>query len=149
MSWLTGEPSDRDSLLDLRPNLAADHHRILEEVWNGAVDPTLLELCRLRTASLLGAATAQTERTPAAVAVGLDEGKIAALAAWPSDDRFTETERACLSYAEQFVIDVHGITMEQTDAAASRLGPPGMITFTTALAMWELGHRFDNALGAS
>ncbi len=149
MSWLTGEPSDRDDLLDLRPNLAADHYGILEEVWNGSVDPTLLELCRLRTASLLGATTAQNERTPAAVAAGLGFRPVEALPAWPSDERFTDTERACLSYAEQFVIDVHGITTEQTEAVASGLGPPGMITFTTALAMWELGHRFDNALGAS
>lgn len=149
MSWLTGEPSARDDLLDLRPELAADHRRILEGIWDGSVDPALLELCRLRMASLLGAETAQQERTPAAVVAGLDEPKIEALPAWPTDGRFDDLERACIGYAEQYVIDVHGITGEQTEKVAAGLGAPGMITFTTALAMWELSHRFDNALGAS
>ena len=148
MSWLTEQSSDRDDLLDLRPELAADHRRILEEVWAGPLDPTLLELCRIRTAMLLGATVAQAERTPAAVSAGLDEHKVDALAAWPTDERFTDTERACLSYAEQFVIDVHGLSPAQSDAVASAVGSPGMISFTTALAMWEVTHRFDNALGA-
>lgn len=148
MSWLTGEASTRDQLLALRPALAADHQAVVDELWAGAVDPAMLELCRLRTASILGNATALAERTPAAAAAGLSEAKIAALASWPTDDRFDGSDRACLALAEQYVIDIHGVSSEQLAAATSAVGPTGMVALTTALAVWELTHRFDNALGA-
>ncbi len=149
MSWLTGKASTRNDLLALRPELASDHQAILDEVWAGSVDPTVLELCRLRTAKVLGATTALAERTPAAVAAGLDEDKVSALASYVSDERFDAADRACIGFSEQYVIDVHGISPEQVAAVEAALGPKGVVTLTTALSMWELTHRFDNALGAS
>lgn len=144
MSWLTGGPTTRDEMLARRPELADAFRDVSEGLWDGSVDPRPLELCRLRTAKLVGSAAALAERTPG---VDLDEETIAALAAWPTDHRFDETDRACLAYAEQFVLDVHGITDELNERVASLLGPKGMITFTTALAVWELSHRFDAGLG--
>ncbi len=149
MSWLTGKASSRDELLDLRPELAADHRAVLVGLWDGSVDPIVLELCRLRTATLLGASLALAERTPQATAAGLTEDKISLLSQWPRHDAFTNSERACLGFAEQFVLDVHGITPDQTAAVLDAVGPRGVITLTTALALWELTHRFDNALGAN
>ena len=149
MSWLTGTTSDRDELLDMRPNLAADHRAAMAAVWDGSVDPKILELCRLRMATLLGDKAAASERTQQAVEAGVTEEKIGLLAQWPRHETFVEAERACLGFAEQFVLDVHGITPEQTAPVVEALGPTGMITFTTALALWELTHRFDNALGAA
>ena len=64
----------------------ADHgavHAELTAAWEAAwdaVDPVLLELCRLRVAMLLGCAEELAARTPAAVAAGLDEDTIAVLA---------------------------------------------------------------------
>ena len=58
-------------------------------------------------------------------------------------------ELADVSLDLSSLLDVHGITPEQTASVVEALGPTGMITFTTALALWELTHRFDNALGAA
>lgn len=149
MSWLTGKASSRDELLDLRPELAEDHRAVLVGLWDGSVDPIVLELCRLRMATLLGVSVASTERTPQATAAGLTEDKISLLPQWPRHDAFSTSERACLGFAEQFVLDVHGITPDQTAAVVDAVGSRGMITFTTALALWELTHRFDNALESS
>jgi len=146
MSWLVEGASSRDELLALHPALAADHHRILDEVWQGSVDAQILELCRLRTATILGNIRAWGEpRSPAAVQAGLDESLVAVLAEWPTHPGFDSTTKVCLGLAEQYVIDVHGISDAQVAEVESAIGADGVITLTSALAMWEITHRFDNA----
>lgn len=147
MSWLMAEATSRDDLMSLHPALAADHHRLLDEVWNASVDARILELCRLRTATILGNNRAWDEpRSPAAVQAGLDESLVAALAEWPTHSGFDAATKACLSLAEQYVIDVHGISDAQVAEVEAAIGADGVITLTTALATWEITHRFDNAL---
>lgn len=147
MSWLVDGARSRDDLLALHPGLAADHHGVLDEVWRGPVDPRILELCRLRTATILANARAWDEpRSPAAVEAGLDESLVAALAEWPTHSGFDAPTKRCLGLAEQYVIDVHGITDEQVAEVEEHIGADGVVTLTTALAAWEITHRFDNAL---
>jgi hypothetical protein len=147
MSWLVDGATSRDDLLALHPALAADHQRLLDEVWQGSVDPCILEYCRLRTATILGNSQAWSEpRSPVAVAAGLDESLVADLAQWPTNPGFEGAAHACLALAEQYVIDVHGITDTQVAELERHIGSDGVITLTTALAAWEITHRFDNAL---
>ena len=147
MSWLLDGATNRDDLLALHPGLAADHQNVLDALWASSLDARILELVRLRTATILGNTKAWTEpRTPAAVAAGLDEAMVDSLSRWTSDDRFDDVTRACLGLAEQYVIDVHGITDEQVAELRGLIGSDGVVTLTTALATWEISHRFDNAL---
>lgn len=147
MSWLVNGAASRDELLALHPGLAADHQGVLDEIWHGSVDPRILELCRLRTATVLGNNIAwEEQRSPAAVAAGLDDALVATLSEWPTAPGFDAATRACLALAEQYVIDVHGITDAQVADVTHHIGADGVITLTTALALWELTHRFDNAL---
>lgn len=146
-SWLRGDLASRDDLLELHPPLARDHTLLLESIWQGSVDPRLLELCRLRMATILQNTTAWSEpRSPAAVAAGLDEALVDSLPSWPTHPAFDAATKACLGLAEQYVIDVHGITDEQVADVESHIGAAGVVTLTTALAAWEITHRFDNAL---
>jgi len=146
MSWLVDGATSRDELLALHPQLAADHHRVLDEVWLGSVDAQILELSRLRTATILGNTRAWDEpRSPAAVQADLDESLVEALAQWPTHPGFDAATKACLALAEQYVIDVHGISDAQVAEVEAAIGPGGVITLTTALATWEITHRFDNA----
>jgi alkylhydroperoxidase family enzyme len=148
-SWITGDATTRDELLDLRPELANDHRVILESIWQGPVRARTLELCRLRMATLLAADVALQERTPEAMNDGLDEATVQALPQWAIDDRFTEADRACINLAEQYVIDVHGVSDAMVSRVTDAVGSEGALTLTTAMAMWELTHRFDNALLAT
>ena len=123
-------------VLASRPQVRAH----LDAAWNAAwdcVDPVLLELCRLRVAMLLRCDAEMNSRTDVATAAGLDEKTIAALADWPISDRFGPRERACLAFAEQFVIDVAGLDTATADGVREGLGDAGLIDFTNALLVIE------------
>jgi alkylhydroperoxidase family enzyme len=147
MSWLPhtapgATPLDR--VFGLCPELYADYRAFLAACWErSAIDPMVLELCRLRVARLVGCDAELSVRSDGVGATELRERKIAALAAWPSSPHFTECERACLAFAEQFVMDPHGIT----DALAAEVstflgGPAGLVALTEALALFEGFARF-------
>ena len=138
--------ASRTQLLSLRPELATDHGRLLDALWD-RLDPLLLELCRLRMAKLLGAPVALAERSPRGVAAGLTEELVDRLPGWPHDPAFTEAQRSALAFTEQFVVDHHGVTDDQVAALESSLGREGVVVLTTALGVWDNQHRFDNALG--
>jgi alkylhydroperoxidase family enzyme len=105
-------------------------------VWEGT-DPITLEFCRLRMAMLLGSADELTYRTPRAVAAGLDEAQVGELADWPRSPRFTATQRACLAFCEQFVIDVANLDDATAAAVRSPLGDGDFVTFVHALKVVE------------
>lgn len=132
---------------DVIDTVLAEHPDVrqhLAQAWDAAwesVDPVLLELCRLRVAMLLGCAPELAARTPAAVSAGLDEDTVAVLADWPRSARFGQTERACLAFTEQFVIDVAGMDDETASDVRERLGDQGLIDFTSALLVVEQRQR--------
>ena len=100
MSWLVKDAQSRDELLALHPPLAADHRRLLDEIWRSSIDARLLEYCRLRTATLLSNQHAWDEpRSSAALAAGLDESLVAQLAHWPTHPGFDTAAKAVLERA--------------------------------------------------
>jgi alkylhydroperoxidase family enzyme len=142
-----GDPVTTTPLAARLDAALADHRDVataLDEVhaavWR-AVDPTLLELARLRIAMLLGCDSERVVRTEAATAAGLDEATIADLAVWPRSPRFDERRRACLEFVEQYLIDVAGMTTAQTDAVAAHLGPHGLTDFAAAVLVLEQRQR--------
>jgi alkylhydroperoxidase family enzyme len=147
----SGETDDtggraRADVLGARPELATAHERLLTTIWDGSVDPVTLELCRLRMATLLTSAAALDERTPAASEAGLTEERIGRLPRWPTDPSFSTEERACIGFAEQFVIDHQQISDDDVHELTELLGAEGVVTFTSALVVWDNQHRLDNAL---
>ena len=148
MSWLplpapaTGrDPFER--VFDLRANLFEAWRDFTALFWTRRlVDPRVLELCRLRIAQMLGARYPQSVRTPEALRAGLREDRIAALAGWWTSDAFGETERACLRFAEQFVLDAKGITDADAAAVVAALGDAGTVAFVEALAIFDGFSRF-------
>jgi alkylhydroperoxidase family enzyme len=151
VSWFTerlAEPASLDAALALRPQLRSDYHRFRSLLWQ-ALDPVVLELCRLRVAQLIGCRSELLARTPAALSAGLDEDKVSRLSRWPSDPTFSPGERACLAFAEQFVLDPHGVTDAQAAAVLAHLGAPGMVALTQALGIFEGFTRLRMILGVT
>ncbi len=122
----------------------------LEEVESLAagVSGRVGQLARLRIAWLLGGAGALERQRPSALAAGLDEQTVAAIGRWTTSPLFDGTDRACLALAEQFVIDVSGVTDADVDAVLQRLGPSSLYGFVQTLWAADMAGRMRLALGA-
>jgi alkylhydroperoxidase family enzyme len=141
MSWLPEAGPGRDDFersFSLRPDLFAAWREFASIFWEKRlVDPVLLELCRLRIAQLHGAQHPLSLRTPEARAAGLDEAKIARLAEWWKQPGFSDLERACLRFAEQFVLDAQAMSDEEARPVVTALGDAGTVAFIEALAIFD------------
>jgi alkylhydroperoxidase family enzyme len=152
MSWLplpaaTAGLDPFERVFSLRPNLFDAWRGFADLFWTRRLlDPVLLELCRLRVAQLLGARYPQSLRTPQAREAGLGEDRIAALSAWWSAGDFDPTERACLRFAEQYVLDAKGISDADAAAVVAALGDAGTVALVEALAIFDGFSRFCCAL---
>lgn len=115
--------------VDVRTDMGAAH----DAAWQ-ATDARLLELCRVRIASLLGCAAEAAARTSTA---GVDPEVLDAVAAWPTDARFDARDRACLAFAEHFVVDVASLSDDTAAALREHLGDQGLQDFVSALLVVE------------
>jgi alkylhydroperoxidase family enzyme len=133
VTWLPKTvPGDTplDRVLGLRPELRDDLHAFTTGLWASGVDPTILELCRLRIAQLLRCESALLERR-------VPDVMLTMLPQWPTSPLFDGRQRACLAFAEAFVMDPRSATDEQAAAVTAHLGAAGMVAFTEALAIFD------------
>ena len=128
----------------------------LEGAWDAAwaaVDPVLLELCRLRTAQILGCSAELSVRIPAAEAAGVTESMVSALINWPTAVDFGARERACLAYTEHYLMDVASLDDATVAAVSDHLGPEGLNNFVSALLVVEQRQRlrlaWENLFGGN
>ena len=128
------------TVLAAQPDILERLDEMHQAAWS-IVDPIVLELCRLRIATLLGCEVEQQVRSEPAIAAGLDEATIAELAAWPRSERFGPRERACLAFCEQFVIDVAGMNDDTALAVSTELGPHAFRAFVAGLLVVEQRQR--------
>lgn len=146
MTWIptaADGPNELSRVFAQRPELFAAWREFEALLWKPErLDPVLLELCRLRIAAMLDAPFALAARTPAARAAGLDEMRIAALDGWWKSPLFSDVERACLRFAEQFALDPKGISDADAEAVVAALGDAGMVAFVEALAIFDGFARF-------
>ncbi|MFP4149987.1 MAG: carboxymuconolactone decarboxylase family protein [Nitriliruptoraceae bacterium] len=118
------------------PEVFATYAAYVDEVWaSDALPPGTLELCRVRIAQLLGVESEQAVRLGPAVA-GL-EPKLARLAAWTDDARFTDVDRVCLAFAEQFLLDTQALDDPTAAAVRERVGDAGLVTLALGVGLAE------------
>jgi alkylhydroperoxidase family enzyme len=149
MTWLAGVPegdTDWDRLALLRPEAFDALAALVDAAWQDT-DLVLLELARLRIATLLGNTAESARRTTAASEAGLSETKVADLASWPTSPQFTARERACLALTEQFVMDANGVTDALVAQVTEHLGPEGCYAFVDAVSVLETFQRACLTLG--
>ena len=137
--------ADVPGFADVRGELDAAN----QAAW-AATSPRLLELCRIRIATLLGCDTEADARTTGS---GVDDGVAEAIRLWPTDPRFDSTDRACLAFAEHYVIDVASIDDATVAAVRDDLGDEGLLNFVNALLVVEQRIRlrlmWDRLLGGN
>ena len=140
-----------DPVWRIAPALAAQQPeaaRLLDvtnrQAWS-AVDPHLLELMRLRIAALIGNPAGLQRRSDAARAAGLTEAKIAQLSHYPSSAAFSAVEKLCLSFTEQFVIDVSSLTPDHRAQLQTHFSAEPLSEFVMALYVTECTQRLEVA----
>ncbi len=149
MTWLAGVPrgdTDWERLASVRPEAFEALAAVVDAAWQDT-DPVLLELARLRIATLLGNTAEFARRTPSALEAGLNETQLADLSAWPTSPQFTARERACLALTEQFVMDATGVTEQHVAAVTDHLGAAGCYAFVEAISVVETFQRACLTLG--
>ena len=120
-----------------RPDVLADLVAAHDAAW-AALDPALVEITRLRIAMLLGNDAELAARTPGS---GVDEATLGELSLWPTSPRYTERDRACLTYLEQHLIDVANLDDAQAAAVAAHLGDQGLVDYANAVLVLEQRQR--------
>lgn len=149
MTWLADVPAaatDWDRLATLCPEPFAALAGLVAAAWEDC-DAVLMELARLRTATLLGNTPELARRSQRARRAGLNEAKIAALPAWPTSALFNTCERACLALTEQFVVDANGVTESLVANVTEHLGPEGCYAFVHGVSVLETFQRACMTLG--
>jgi alkylhydroperoxidase family enzyme len=129
---------------EMGPAFIGYYNRLMAEESLPAVS---FELCRLRLAQLVKCESALQIRSARAVSAGLDEAMVAALSQWSTDPRFSDQDRACLAWTEQFRVDPNGVTDQQSDAVRRWLGEAGLVAFDLAVALQESMLRMVVSLG--
>src|SRR3954451_19523708 len=97
----------------LRPESAEWLDRVNGEVW-ATFDSALLELIRLRIARLIGNSVGES-----VAGSFVSEEKVRDLPSYYSSELYSSPERECLAFAEQFVIDVSGMTSQSVEQLGS------------------------------
>jgi alkylhydroperoxidase family enzyme len=149
VTWLPHLPegeTDWDRFAALCPEAFGALSGVVAAAWDDT-DPVLLELARLRIATLLGYTAELARRSERAMDAGLTEAKVADLAAWPTSPIFTARERACLALTEQFVIDPNGVTDAQVAEVTEHLGARGCYALVEAVSVLETFQRACLTLG--
>jgi alkylhydroperoxidase family enzyme len=132
----------------LRENLFAHYRDFYARLWEQTVmEPVIVELCRLRVAQLVGCDAELGVRSRPAVDGGLSEETVAALRSWPTAASFDDTTRACLAFAEQFVIDPSGIGADDRARLRAAVGFPRLVGLAQAVAAFDGFARFRVVLG--
>lgn len=149
MTWLRqrgGDDLDWDGVAAMFPDAADSVTRLHRVIWEQG-DPVVLELCRLRVATLLEFEVGLRIRSAQAQAAGLAESKIESLNLWPTSPLFSERERACLALAEQLLMDASGMTDEIVGDVLEHLSPSECYALVQAVSAMETLQRGCLVLG--
>jgi AhpD family alkylhydroperoxidase len=151
VTWLPESASGAtgfDQVFGLHPDLYEPYRHFAGLFWaRRLVDPVLLELARLRVATLLRGKRELHQRVDVARDAGVTEAVVAALPDWPTSPAFTEAQRRGLAFAELFVMDPTAITDADRERLRADLSEPGFIAFVEALALFDGFTRFQVILG--
>lgn len=109
-----------------RPELLAGLERLAALLDDGRIPPDALMMCRRRVGTLL-----------ACPAHGGDV---------PPRDQMNDVQRACVDFAEMFVMDHRSITDDDARRVTDQLGDAGLVALTTALAVFDGFCRFEHVI---
>ena len=94
------------------------------------LDPVLRELAQTRVGGAAGSRFVHEQHQHSLRGLGVDEERIAAVAAWEGATCFTDVERLVLAYADALVRDHGAVPDEVFDPLRAALGDEAMLELT-------------------
>jgi alkylhydroperoxidase family enzyme len=98
-------------------------------------------------AMLFGSSFDAALRYRPALEAGVTEDQIEALSSWATSGLFSDRQRACLEFAEQFILQSRAIDDAHVEALRRRISTEESLWFTTALTRIDGLQRCCIALG--
>ena len=120
-----------DEVLGERAGVKKELANVHDLAWD-VVDKEMLSLCKLRIAMILGC-----DEEVASAKQYLDPSKADAITQWSTSNIFTDEEKSCLRFSEEFIIDVSSIPDASATAVREHLGEERFVTFVNALLVVE------------
>jgi alkylhydroperoxidase family enzyme len=148
VSWLAAAANttpDLDGVFGLLPDAYERFRTLYDSLWSDAgLDASLLEMCRLRIGMLLRCDGKSVDNRH--VHTALPAEKLAALPLYAASPLFQPHERACIEFAEQYVLDPHGLTDGDFTRLREHFDDKQIATLTLAAAVFDATTRFQLAL---
>jgi hypothetical protein len=116
VSWLPGPA-------ELAPEALTAYRDLYDGLWTTGLERAVLDVCERRVHALV-----RCEPDPTS---GLD---------------LNDAQRACLAFAEQYVLDPHGLRDDDFVALREHLDDAGIAALVLAVAMFDARARFEVAL---
>lgn len=129
-------PTQLDRVYGLREK----YYRLFMEDYNRSlerVDPVIIELCRLAMAKLLDSKLDLSLRYRPATAAGLTEEKVRELSSYYKSPLFSERERRCIEFAEQFALQSSQLGDAEVARVQEVLAAEEFIYFVKALSVMD------------
>ena len=116
MSWLPGP-------CELASPAHARYRELYEGLWTTGIEATVLDVCEQRVHALV-----RCESDPTRTMV------------------LTPLQRVCVAFAEQYVLDPHGLRDQDFEAMHEHLDDAGIAALVLAVSMFDARARFEVAL---
>lgn len=111
-----------------------------------ALDPVIRELAMTRAGWARGSHFVFSQHCKALRGLGVDDDKIAGIAAWPVSPAFSDLERAVLAYADAIVHDGGRVADELFAVLRDHLGDEALFELTYLTAMYDMHATIARAL---
>jgi len=118
-------------VLGARTNVAKELANIHDLAWE-VTNKEILGLCKLRIAMILGC-----DSEVDVMSQQLNSVEVNDISQWPTSNHFSDLEKSCLRFAEEFIIDVASIPDNSAFAIRDELGDEGFVNFVNALLVIE------------
>jgi len=137
-----------DEVRELQPEVLAAYAELMATVWEQTeLEPELLELARLRMATLTRCQVDAARRYRTAAWSGIAEERVARLPSWPTDASFSARERRALRYAEEFALEPASVTEDCWAGLDAEFGAEETVQLTMSFAVLVEFQRFCLAAG--
>ena len=141
-----GEQPEVVRALMLRPKLAAAVAAYNDAVFATELDWRLHELVRMRIAQINACNVCLTWRTPQAVAAGVNDELLAAVADYRGNDVFSSAEQVALEFTERFCGDSAGIDEAMIDRLKQHFDAGEIVELSLVIGKYMSQGRFMQVL---